>query len=100
MDCSTRAPLPCVHLRSDSSRFADESRRRPLLCRAPMGITHHGYRCMMRYISGMRTTLEIDDDLLASAKQLARQQGLTLGQIISEIATQSLPDKSQPKQTK
>src|ERR1039458_4444637 len=33
--CPTRAPLPCVHLRSDSSRFADESSRRPLLCRAP-----------------------------------------------------------------
>src|ERR1019366_2114746 len=30
-----KPPLPCVHIRSDSSRFADESPRRPLLCRAP-----------------------------------------------------------------
>jgi hypothetical protein len=38
----------------------------------------------------MRTTLELDDDLLTSARQLARQQGLTLGQLISELARQSL----------
>ena len=38
----------------------------------------------------MRTTLELDDDLLVSARQLARQQGLTLGQLISELARQSL----------
>ncbi len=31
----TGAPLPCVHLRSDTSRFADESRRPPLSSRAP-----------------------------------------------------------------
>ena len=38
----------------------------------------------------MRTTLELDDDLLATARQLARQQGLTLGQVVSELARQSL----------
>lgn len=38
----------------------------------------------------MRTTLELDDDLLATAKQLARQQGVTLGQLISDLARQSL----------
>lgn len=38
----------------------------------------------------MRTTLELADDLLAAARQLARQQGVTLGQIISELARQSL----------
>ena len=38
----------------------------------------------------MRTTLEIDDDLLTTAKHLARQQGVTLGQVISEMARQSL----------
>ena len=38
----------------------------------------------------MRTTLEIDDDLLTTAKHLARQQGVTLGQFISELARQSL----------
>jgi hypothetical protein len=38
----------------------------------------------------MRTTLELDDDLLTNARQLARQQGVTLGQLISELARQSL----------
>src|ERR1035441_6136205 len=38
----------------------------------------------------MRTTLELDDDLLATARQLARQQGVTLGQLMSELARQSL----------
>jgi hypothetical protein len=38
----------------------------------------------------MRTTLELDDDLLTIARQLAQQQGITLGQVISELARQSL----------
>jgi hypothetical protein len=38
----------------------------------------------------MRTTLELDDDLLTTARQLARQQGVTLGKLISELARQSL----------
>jgi hypothetical protein len=38
----------------------------------------------------MRTTLEIDDDLLGAARHLARQQGVTLGQVVSELARQSL----------
>ena len=38
----------------------------------------------------MRTTLELDDDLLASARHLARQQGVTLGQVVSELARRSL----------
>ena len=38
----------------------------------------------------MRTTLDFDDDLLAAARQLARQQGVTVGRIISELARQSL----------
>jgi hypothetical protein len=38
----------------------------------------------------MRTTLELDDDLLSAAKDLARQQGVTLGQVISELARRSL----------
>jgi Ribbon-helix-helix protein, copG family len=38
----------------------------------------------------MRTTLELDDDLLAAVRQLARQQGVTQGQLLSELARQSL----------
>jgi hypothetical protein len=45
----------------------------------------------------MRTTLELDDDLLAAARQLAQERGLTLGRIISELAWQSLAAVAPPK---
>ena len=38
----------------------------------------------------MRTTVELDDDLVATARQLARQRGVTLGEVISQLARQSL----------
>jgi Arc/MetJ family transcription regulator len=38
----------------------------------------------------MRTTLTIDDDVLAAAKALATQQSKTIGEIVSELARQSL----------
>jgi hypothetical protein len=38
----------------------------------------------------MRTTLDIDDDLLAAAKELARHEGKTAGQVISGLLRQSL----------
>ena len=38
----------------------------------------------------MRTTLELDDDLVAAAKRLARQQGSTLGEVITALALKSL----------
>jgi hypothetical protein len=34
----------------------------------------------------MRTTLDIDDRVLAAAKGLARARGITIGQAISELA--------------
>jgi hypothetical protein len=44
----------------------------------------------MLYAMSMRTTLEIDDDLLAAAREAARKQGVSLGRMISELARQSL----------
>ena len=38
----------------------------------------------------MRTTLDIDDDILAAAKDLAKAEGRTMGQIISELARRGL----------
>jgi len=38
----------------------------------------------------MRTTLELDDDLLGAARQLARRQGATLGRVVSDLARRSL----------
>jgi hypothetical protein len=38
----------------------------------------------------MRTTLVIDDDVLVAAKTPAKQRNQTLGQIVSELARNSL----------
>jgi hypothetical protein len=38
----------------------------------------------------MRTTLDLDDDIVAAAKELAVQQHQSLGQIISELARRGL----------
>ena len=33
----------------------------------------------------MRTTLDIDDDLVQVARDLARQRGATMGQVVSQL---------------
>ena len=38
----------------------------------------------------MRTTLDIDDDLLAAARELARREGATAGQVVSRLIRHSL----------
>ena len=38
----------------------------------------------------MRTTLDIDDDLLAAAKELSRQQGRSAGQVVSALLRRAL----------
>ena len=38
----------------------------------------------------MRTTLDIDDDVLQAAREIAQQKGITMGQVLSELARQSL----------
>ncbi len=38
----------------------------------------------------MRTTLAIDDDVLAAAKHLAQRQSKTVGEVISTLARQGL----------
>jgi hypothetical protein len=38
----------------------------------------------------MRTTLEIDDDILEAAKSLARQSDRTAGAVLSELARRAL----------
>jgi hypothetical protein len=44
----------------------------------------------------MRTTLDLDEDLLQVAKQLARQRAMTIGQVISELARNGLEPKRPP----
>jgi hypothetical protein len=38
----------------------------------------------------MRTTLDLDDDVLSAAKALAAHRGLTAGQVVSELARKGL----------
>ncbi len=42
----------------------------------------------------MRTTLNIEDDVLIAAKELARTQNKSLGRIFSELARQALAGES------
>ena len=42
----------------------------------------------------MRTTLDIDDDVLQAAKELARAEGSTAGQVISRLVRQALTTPS------
>ena len=43
----------------------------------------------------MRTTLQLDDDILASARHLAALEEKTLGQMISELVRKALTPKPQ-----
>lgn len=51
----------------------------------------------------MRTTLDIDDDVLSAAKEMARRQRTSAGAVISELARRALtqpsrePEDSEPK---
>jgi hypothetical protein len=45
----------------------------------------------------MRTTLNLDDDLVLVARQLARRRGATMGEVVSQLARQALESKAAPK---
>ncbi len=42
----------------------------------------------------MRTTLDIDEDVLLAAKEIARGKRMTVGQVLSNLARKSLTRKS------
>ena len=42
----------------------------------------------------MRTTLDIDDEILLAAKELAAQRGVTAGKVLSDLARQALKSQS------
>lgn len=50
----------------------------------------------MRDDHRMRTTLDIADDVLQAAKELAEVRGLTAGQVLSELARKGL-ETPEPK---
>lgn len=48
----------------------------------------------MRDAPGVRTTLDIDSDVLQAAKELAAASGKTAGQIVSELIRKALQSPS------
>lgn len=38
----------------------------------------------------MRTTLDLEEDVLMAAKEIARQRGITVGKVMSDLARQAL----------
>lgn len=47
----------------------------------------------------MRTTLDIDDDVLVLAKDVAKAERKTAGQVISELARKALTTPSRPERS-
>ena len=45
----------------------------------------------------MRTTLDIDPDILGVAKELAQQRGTSAGKVLSDLAREALKPKKAPK---
>ncbi|MCK0111925.1 hypothetical protein MWU75_07220 [Ornithinimicrobium sp. F0845] len=45
----------------------------------------------------MRTTLEIDDQVLAAARSLARSRGISVGAAVSELARRGLMPPTTPR---
>jgi hypothetical protein len=48
-------------------------------------------------IRGVRTTLDIDDDVLLAAKELGGMQKKTAGQVLSELARKALAPQSRAR---
>jgi hypothetical protein len=42
----------------------------------------------------MRTTLDIDDDVLAAARAIARERGRSVGGVVSDLARRALTPQS------
>jgi hypothetical protein len=47
----------------------------------------------------MRTTVDLEEDVLLAAKEIARQRGSTLGRVLSDLARQALTRRA-PVSTK
>jgi hypothetical protein len=47
----------------------------------------------------MRTTLDLEEDVLLAAKEIAKQRGNTIGQVLSDLARQALTRRT-PVSTK
>jgi len=49
--------------------------------------------------SVMRTTLDIEDDVLAAAKELAQRQGISAGKVVSSLLRSALTGAAAPQRS-
>ena len=54
-------------------------------------------RCVMRDAVFGRTTLDIDDDVLQAARELAASRSTTAGRVLSDLARKALEPKGSAK---
>jgi hypothetical protein len=47
--------------------------------------------------AGVRTTLDLDDDVLQAAKEIAANRGTSAGQVLSELARRGLQPSRVPR---
>ncbi len=45
----------------------------------------------------MRTTVDLDNDVLMAAKEIARQRGVTIGKVLSDLARQAMTRQGEGK---
>jgi hypothetical protein len=55
---------------------------------------HRGITHPMYYSKAMRTTLDIEDEMLLAVKEIARQRNTSAGGIVSQLLRQALSPKS------
>lgn len=48
-------------------------------------------------IPAMRTTLDLDEDVLLAAKELALTRGTTAGKVVSDLVRQALTRRTSPR---
>jgi hypothetical protein len=44
----------------------------------------------------MQTTLDIDEDILLATQEIAKQQGVSMGKALSDLARQALIQRTEP----
>ncbi|HZG40984.1 MAG TPA: CopG family transcriptional regulator [Nodosilinea sp.] len=44
----------------------------------------------------MQTTLDLEDDILSAVEELAQQQGISPGKVLSDLARQALAQRQKP----
>jgi hypothetical protein len=55
-----------------------------------MNMMHRHHASPRREEATVRTTVDLDEDVLLAARELARRRGVSMGQVLSDLARRSL----------